>query len=223
MRGLILIVVLFHAFPAPAAAQFEDAARLDRAAANFLKQEEANLAAHPADRRLRLPRCTRPLTAAFAGRRALTVGCSAPKWHIYLPLNGTAPDPQPEQAPLVVALRASLPRGSLLTRADLMLTTASAQPGSDTVRSIDMAEGRRLQRSLTGGTVLRLAALESAPAVRRGDHVVLKAAGAGFAVSGKGKARQEGAAGATVSATNLKTGRRVEGVVTADGSLLIPF
>jgi len=79
-----------------------------------------------------------------------------------------------------------------------------------------------LKRPLPAGTPLRYGHVALPELVRRGQMVTLIAGGAGIEVRMQGKAMGSGAKGDRLMVTNLTSGRRVEGLVLADGSVKIP-
>ena len=76
-------------------------------------------------------------------------------------------------------------------------------------------------RVRTQGGGETLAAATAAPVVRRGDPVVVRVSGSGFAVDTAGVAAEDGAPGRTIR-VKLDEGRRqVSGVVTGAGEIAI--
>jgi|TARA_R100000501_G_scaffold13151_3_gene23978 flagella basal body P-ring formation protein FlgA len=214
-----------HALPVRAA--FVPTADIDRTVAEFLTQQGLSVRARPVDPRLKLGACETPLDITPQDtNRSLSVRCNdADGWRIFVPLMEAAPALAAPDAPrpLVVALKTSLPRGALVTAKDVDLIPAPSAINSGMLREAEAAVGHKLLRSVNAGTPLKLTMLERAPAVRRGDRVVLRASGKGFSVQVEGIAKEDGAEGDRVTAVNLSSGEKLAGRIDSDGALLISF
>ncbi len=76
-------------------------------------------------------------------------------------------------------------------------------------------------RVRTEGGAASPAALASGPVVRRGDPVVVRVSGSGFAVDTAGVAAEDGAQGRTIRVRIDDGKRQVSGVVTGAGEIAI--
>ena len=170
------------------------------------------------DPRLRLARCDRPLQtfdppgARRHGNTVVGVRCpgSSP-WTVYVPVRVALIRP-------VVVTRRPVPRGAVLTRADLALRerdTATLPLGYLT--RIEAAVGQRARRALPAGAVVAPGALERTPVVRRGQRVILLARTGVIEVRVAAVALADAAAGERVSVRNLRSRRVVEGVAVREG------
>lgn len=196
-------------------------AALDAAEAEGLDNVEVRVT--PLDARLKPAACDQPLeiVRSHAGRVlgpvSYGVRCAGPKpWTLYLRARVSA-------ALTVPVLVRSLPRGSIINENDLKFVERRViQQANDLIVDADMAIGMELRRPLPAGSELRYGQVERPQVVSRGQVVTLIAGGSGFEVRMQGKAMGSGAAGDRLLVTNLRSGRRVEGVILADGSVAIP-
>jgi len=93
---------------------------------------------------------------------------------------------------------------------------AAARPAAP-----DAIDGTRLRRSLAAGEVLAAGDLEPVPFVRRGDKVTALAEAAGIAVAMQVTALEDGANGATITVKNDRSGKRLQAVVVAPGTVRV--
>jgi len=177
----------------------------------------------PLDQRLRPAQCGEPLEIVrpHAGRAlgpvSYGVRCASPTpWTLYLRADVSA-------ALDVPVLRAPLPRGALIAENDLEITTRRiTSAASDLILDPERAIGMELKRSLAAGSELRYGQVALPRLVSRGQTVTLVAGAKGLEVRMKGKAMANAAEGDRLQVTNMSSGRRVEGIVLADGSVRIP-
>jgi flagella basal body P-ring formation protein FlgA len=81
--------------------------------------------------------------------------------------------------------------------------------------------GKELRKHLRAGSRLRASDLMSPQIVDRGQTVDLVAQSAGLVVNMQGKALANGSEGDRLLVKNLSSGKRVEGLVLASGTVLI--
>jgi flagella basal body P-ring formation protein FlgA len=185
--------------------------------------EDIEVRVHPLDPRLRPALCDRPLDIIrpHAGRAlgpvSYGVRCAGSvPWTLYLRAEVSA-------ALSLPVLRSPLPRGALIAEDDLEMTTRRI-----TARAVDLivdpaqAVGMELQRPLAAGSPLRHGQVARPRLIERGQTVTLIAGARGLEVRMKGTAMGNGAEGDRILVSNASSGRRVEGVVRADGSVGIP-
>lgn len=170
------------------------------------------------DARLRLQRCSLPLSAWLppggrtSGHTSVGVRCDgALPWTLYVPAVIRR-----EQA-LVVAAR-PIPRGSTLGPADVSSVTRlmSNVPGG-ILDSVETAVGQVAVRDIAAGALLNANQLKAPQVVRRGQSVTLSLANGPVAVRVAGTAMKDGTLGERIPVRNLNSKRVVEGVVLADG------
>ncbi|MBY8829272.1 hypothetical protein [Hephaestia mangrovi] len=143
----ILIPALLAATPAAAQNAFQDTAGLDRAVASFTGHAigEEGGARMPIDHKLKLAQCpTVALSWHGLNHDAVTVTCSGPNWHVYVPVIMPAAEPKsPSIAPTV--MMAAKPE-IVIHRGDPVMVEAS-QAGftisREAVAQGDAAAGQR--------------------------------------------------------------------------------
>jgi flagella basal body P-ring formation protein FlgA len=166
------------------------------------------------DSRHRLPLCDSELEAfmrrgvEIAPRTVVGVRCTGSRpWKVYVPVDVVV------KANVLTAKR-TLPRGHLLTAADLtvderdvsrMISGYFSEPQS--------LLGQRLKQPLLAGRVVTPAMIEADQIVRRGQTVTLVAASGGVNIRMSGKALTDGALNQRIRVENLNSGRVVEGIV----------
>lgn len=213
--ALLIAALLFGTAVAPAASM------IDEAAAAFLLLDGRGGTAVAVDPRLRPRRCAVPLAVDWLpGGRALSVRCTPDGWQVFVTVASDGGG-KPQSTGMAVRLRSALMRGSKITPGDLEMAAVTGTVGNDLLRSIEAASGHRLLRSVAPGTMLRLSMLEQVPTVRRRDRVTIKIESPGFAVSAAGEALENGGPGNRVLVRNLSSGKKLRGIVAADGNILI--
>lgn len=176
----------------------------------------------PLDSRLNLAVCDQPLnTLPASNQRVLGpvsagIRCDGPQpWTLYVRGQVSAQVDMP-------VLAASVARGDVLSQNDISIQ--SRRLSNDNARyitEIDDIIGKQAKRALTAGTELRYSDLKTPIIVERGQMVSIVSGGAGLRVSMQGKALASGGSGDRIMVANVKTGKRVEGVVARDGSVMI--
>lgn len=196
-------------------------AALDAARAEGLDEVEVRV--RPLDRRLKPAQCdvpleiVRPHAGRVLGPVSYGVSCAGTvPWTLYLRADVSAAVELP-------VLRKPLPRGAVISETDLEVTRRRiTQRAADLILDRELAVGMELTRSLPAGSTLRYGQVDHPELVSRGQTVTLVAGGDGLEVRMQGKAMGSGAEGDRLVVTNQRSGRRVEGVILADGSVRIP-
>jgi flagella basal body P-ring formation protein FlgA len=156
-----------------------------------------------------------PNGTSIRARTMVGVRCPDPGgWSIYVPVTL-------ESDAHVLVARRSLQRGEMPAPADLEATVRRI-PGPATqfpARSTDIGL-RRLRRPLAAGEILAADALAPVLLVERGQQVTLVAAQAGIAVRAGAVALEPGGFGDRIRVRNAASGRIIEGVVQADGTMV---
>ena len=174
------------------------------------------------DRRLRLVPCDGALEAflpaggTVMGNTSVGVRCTgSAAWKIYV-------QAQVSVVERVVVSRGFIPRGTLLTREHLMLAERELGAGGQGyIKDMDAALGHLLKHPIREGLVVTPAMIERPALVRRGDEVTILSRGGTFEVRMKGSALANGAEGDRVRVRNLNSSRVVEGIVSADGMVVV--
>ena len=173
------------------------------------------------DGRLRLPACTLPLETELPpgarplGAVAVGVRCAAPGWSLFVPARVSVSRP-------VVVMAVSRPRGANLAASDLALESRdlATLPGGYLTDPEELV-GMALRRAVQARTVMLPGHAAAPELVRRGERVVLQAAGSAITVHVEGEALAGGALGERVRVRNLATRRVVEGTVGGEGLVLM--
>jgi flagella basal body P-ring formation protein FlgA len=170
------------------------------------------------DPRLSMPACPSrpeaflpPTTSRVAGPVTVGIRCQAPAWTVYL--NGRV-----QFLGTAFAAARPLARGEPLGPDDLRATPLdlASQANGYFPQASDLT-GRTLRFPVAAGTILSPAMLISAPAVKRGQPVVIESVAGGIAVRAGGEALKDGAVGDRVAVRNRQSRTVVEGLVTAPG------
>jgi len=184
-----------------------------RAAVLDVVGEDAELTLDPA---LKMPRCGARLQARRASTGTVEVSCPRESgWRLYVPV-------KIRRHQSVLVLTRAISAGEVIT-ADLL-----AQETRDATRIVgapltdpSAAIGQAARRALAAGSVLTAAHLRAPDAVRRGDQVILISRQGGIEVRMAGRALAAGGPGERISAENLSSRRRVQGVVMGDGEVRV--
>ncbi len=176
--------------------------------------EDIRAEAGELDGRLRMARCDRPLEAflpngSAAGNRLIVgVRCTGSKpWKLFVPVRIA-------RFADVLIVRHALPRGHVLTPADLR--TERRDLGNQIrayVSDLAHLPGRRLKRPVIAGTPLTHAMVDAENIVRRGQKVTLLVEEGGMQIRMTGKALADGAKDQRIRVENTSSRRVVEGVV----------
>lgn len=166
------------------------------------------------DRRLRLPRCTVPLTAEVPDNltrpRRVTVAVRCPgssPWRIHVPVSIN-------EIGLVVVATTARQRGEIVRPSDLTLEERDLgllRKGYAT--EIDVVTGQRLRRDIEPGEVVAPRLLAVDPVIKRGQRVTLTAGQGAMQVRMAGLALADGIEGQRIRVRNLSSAREIEGVV----------
>jgi flagella basal body P-ring formation protein FlgA len=172
----------------------------------------------PIDPRLRLAQCAVPLSAkpgpgmASRDRLIVEVQCPAPPaWHIYVPVRIVG---------VQRALRTThaLLTGQVLRDADIEtidLDIADLPPGA--LDALALAVGQTVARPISKGSILSNRDLLTAPAVQKGQTVILLARNGALDIKMAGRALGDALINQRVRATNISSGRIIDGVATGRG------
>ncbi len=207
--------------PAQAAPEFQPLADILTAAeahARALVQQQdildAEVTAAALDTRLRLKLCDSQLetfsnNSSLRGGR-VTVGVRCPgtaPWTLYVPIAVVA------QA-YIVMIDGPLPRGTLLTEANLRMEQRplTALP-PQYMSSVEPLVGLELTRAVTGATIAIPNMVQARDLVAKGQDVVILASGANIQVRMAGVALQKGQLGERIDVKNSTSGRTVQAVI----------
>lgn len=204
----------------PAAASFEDQARIRGAAEQAVRTQLAGtpgqlvVEAQALDPRLLMPACELPLQASaprgMQGRARVTaeVSCKGQRaWRLYVPVNIKL------RRAVVVTVQ-PLERGKALAPGDVILAERElAELSGGYLTSLDAVNGQVLRRAVPAGTPLSAALLEAPVLVRRGQPVTLQARSGGLSVQAPGVARGDGALGELIDVQNISSKKILQAIV----------
>jgi flagella basal body P-ring formation protein FlgA len=189
--------------------------------ARRLRLKNIDARAQALDARLQLAPCGHALETFSApgrgaGRTTVGVRCTLPKpWTLYVPV-------QVKASLQTVVLREAMPRGSVLSSADLAVSLRPAETlYGEHLSSVAAATGKQLRRDLKAGAPLRLSMLTDPQAIARGQSTQLLSVVNNIEVVMNGTALSGGSAGDTIKVRNNTSGRQLEGVVTLDGRVRV--
>lgn len=181
----------------------------------------AEVVAASIDERLSLSRCDGALTVAFPSRmeirRNTTVylKCEEEKpWDLYLPVRVSIQKPY-------VTVAAPVAKGDILSESMLVL----AYQDQTLIRGDYLSDpapliGVRSKRELKPGQPIRLTQV---CVVCKGDQVTLSAENSSMQIKTMARALQDGSFGDMIRLVNIRSGRQVEGQVSAVGSVVVTF
>lgn len=221
-NALALLALPFAAGAAPVQApgSIRAAAVAAARAALATLGEDVRIEAMTLDPRLRLPACGSALDTRvdrpLGTRLAAVVSCPGPaNWSVRVPLRAQVWRP-------VVTLAQPVPRGAILRAEQLRLESMDllALPRGYFTEP-QAAVGMQTLRPLRAERALAPDALAPPRLVQRGAQVTILATVGPVSVRSQGVALQDGAEGARVSVRNPRSGRVVEGRVTAEGAIAV--
>ena len=176
----------------------------------------------PIDNRLNLSACKQNLellpSRADRALGPVSVGIRCPGnggWTLYIRGQVTASIELP-------ILTKSVARGELLSSRDFTLQPRKINNNFGGVVS-DPTDiiGKEARYNLSAGNELRFNDLKTPVTVERGQEVSIVSGGTSLRVSMQGKALSAGGTGDRILVRNVKTGKRLEGIVYPDGSVIV--
>lgn len=170
------------------------------------------------DSRLAMPACTQALEVAakeaqrLGSRLNLQVSCrSGNTWSLFVPVTLAI------HRPVVTTVR-PLSHGETLLAPDLTLTELDvSRLSGQYLTALKEAVGMSIKRPLGQGSAVIAEHLQPPLLVRRGDTVVISAAGSTLAVKMAGVAMTDGRRGEQIRIKNNSSGKVVAGRVAAPG------
>lgn len=167
------------------------------------------------DPALRLPRCAGPLQATPGHGGTVEVGCADAGWRLYIPVRVQRLQPVLVLTRTVAAGEAISPDAVQVEQRDIARLHGGSF--SDPIQLGD----RVARRVLMAGSVLSPADLLAPRAVRRGDTVTLVSRHGGVEVRASGRALGEAGLDERVNVENTGSRRVVQGIVRANGEVLV--
>lgn len=174
------------------------------------------------DSRLKLRKCALPLEASLPngsrgiGKITVAVKCSDRKpWSLHVPVSVSL-------LKSVLVAKEPLPRGKLLVKSDLQQVKYDlARLPNGYISKFENSVGMKLKRPLATGVALTPNMIEKPRLITRGQRVTILAQSGNMVVRSSGKALANGAVGERIGVVNIKSKRKLEGVVTASGEVKV--
>ncbi|MFB2828542.1 flagellar basal body P-ring formation chaperone FlgA [Aeromonas jandaei] len=182
---------------------------------------KAEVTAATLDDRLPLTRCDDLLTISLPAkmeiRRNTTVylKCEEDKpWDVYLPVRVSIQKPY-------VTVNTPIAKGDLLSESQLQLGYQDQTLiRGDYLTDMSMLVGVRSKREIKPGQPIRLSQV---CVVCKGDQVTLTAENSSFQIKTMARALQDGSFGEIIKLVNIRSGKTVEGKVSAVGAVTVAF
>jgi len=115
-------------------------------------------------------------------------------------------------------------KGEVVDEADVIWTEVrESDLRYSTVRDIEALAGKEAKRMIRANTAVRSTDVWAPRLVRKGDLVTITVQTRLMVLQTNGQAVEDGALGDVVRVTNLKSRKTVQGVVSGDGEVDIPF
>jgi flagella basal body P-ring formation protein FlgA len=165
---------------------------------------------------LRMPVCAGSLQANTTASTTVEVSCSQPGgWRLFVPI-------KIRRELNVLVLNRGIAAGEVLAAADIgTVRRDTARIAGAVITDPEFAVGRVARRTLSAGSLLSANDLVAPRLVHRGDNVALVSRRGGVEVRVAGRAMGDAGANERVSVENLSSRRIVQGVVAADGDVLV--
>ena len=223
----LLLLLMLSSSPLAQANTIQSLAAIESAVKGFVAQSvgaagDSEFTLGRLDPRLRLAACDAALKMRFSreprggGPNAVEVRCEGSHpWSLYVTVDVA------RFAQVVVSSR-GLVRGAVITADDVMVARRRINgTRMDYLSSATSAVGRVAARAIGPDQILGAANVALPRLVKRGDEVTIASVGSTISVRVKGQALKDGALGDRVSVRNLNSKRVVEGVVNADGMVVV--
>jgi flagella basal body P-ring formation protein FlgA len=183
--------------------------------------QDVTVNVRPLDSRISLAACASPLATSSSGERVLgpvsvAVKCNTPvPWTVHVRATVTTTIEMP-------VLAYAVNRGDIIGQNDIEWREQEVSRDlvgyvTDELKII----GKEARKHLRSGNPLRSSDLVSPQIIERGQTVDLVARSSGLLVNMQGKALANGAEGDRLIVQNTSSGKRVEGLVMASGTVLI--
>jgi len=223
-----LLCVLLYA-PVVAAASYQDHKSIYQTARGFIRDHIASqhgqrpqVKIGKLDSRLKLKKCSTKLHAFMpkgsreTGKTTVGVRCTGKKaWSLHVPVTISI------YGKVLVASH-QLQKGRVLTTADLKLAKNNlANLSYGYYENLDNAIGMKLKRHVSAGTVLTPAMLKKPRIITRGQKVTIMAQSGSMLVRMKGKALDNGAIGDRIKVINIRSKKKLEGIITVAGEVKV--
>lgn len=184
------------------------------------QNQDAEITTGKLDSRLKLRKCDKYLQAYLpkgsreTGKTTIGVKCAgSTPWSLHVPVTISV------YRNILVANR-QLQKDAILAVSDLKLEKHDlADMPYGYLEDKDSVTGMKLKRRVMAGAVLTPAMLKKPRIVSRGQNITILAQSGRMAVRMAGKALENGAAGDRIKVKNIKSGKKLEGVISDAGEV----
>ena len=211
------------------AGTYQEHKTIYQAARNFVRlhvisqhNQQAKITIGTLDSRLKLKQCPKPLQAFLPngsrdmGKTTIGVKCKGKNaWSLNVPVTISV------YKNVLVASR-QLQKGTILTESDMELKkTDLAKLHYGFFEELKYGAGKKLKRRILAGAVLTPAMIKDPQLIRRGQQITIVAQSGLMIVRMAGKALANGAVGERIKVMNVKSRKKLEGVITSSGEVKI--
>jgi len=150
------------------------------------------------------------------GKTTVGVKCTGKKaWSLHVPVTISV------YGKVLVASR-QLQKDSVLTAADIKLARNNlAYLSHGYYETLKNGVGMKLKRRISAGTVLTPAMLKKPRVITRGQKITIMAQSGSMLVRMQGKALNNGAIGDRIKVINIKSRKKLEGIITVAGEVKV--
>ncbi|PCJ88949.1 MAG: flagellar biosynthesis protein FlgA [Thiotrichaceae bacterium] len=221
--SLILFSSVSHA------AAYQSHTSIYKAAETFLSahvlskhNNQATVTVGKLDSRLKLKKCNKRLQAFLRkgsrriGKATVGIKCTGTKpWSLHLPVTISVFGD-------VLVAKTQLHKGDILSASDLKIEKHDlANLPYGYIEEIASSAGMKIKKRIDAGTVLTPSMLKKPRIISRGQKVTILARLGRMQVRMEGKALAHGAAGERIQVMNLKSRKKLEGVITVNGEVKV--
>jgi len=222
-----ILLYIFISMPDAIAETFQSHSSIYWVAKKFIKDhvisqhaQKPEIKIGKLDSRLKLKKCNKYLQAFLPkgsremGKTTVGVKCTGSKpWSLHVPVTISI------YKNILVATR-QLQKNTVLTASDIKLTKhdlASLAYGYFEEKKSGI--GMKLKRRVLAGAVLTPAMLKKPQVVTRGQRITILAQSGRMLVRMTGKALNNGAVGDRIKVMNIKSSKKLEGIITSSGEV----
>jgi len=152
----------------------------------------------------------------LSARPLLKVSCESPRsWTLYVRADASI-----QRNALV--LKARLKRGQRIDASMLQVKLVDGFRHPDSFSSLEQISSMVAKRAISSGKVLSSRDVTQAPAISKGDAIMIEARRGGLSIRTSGTALESGHIGEQIRATNNRSGKEVRGIIRARGLIAVP-
>jgi flagellar basal body P-ring formation protein FlgA len=215
--------------PAVTAGTFQSHKSIHQAARNFISNHVASqheqrpeIKIGKLDARLKLKQCNKKLRAFLPkggreiGKTTIGVKCTGSKpWSLYVPVTISV-------YRNVLVLARQMQKGTVLTASDIKLAKRNlGRLSYGYFENLKSGIGMKLKRRAATGAVLTPAMLKKPQIIARGQKITIMAQSGSMQVRMNGKALASGAIGDRIKVMNMKSRKKLEGIITLTGEVKV--